>query len=290
MSVEASHWSRENHPAAHLVATKVHAYFARHLEMAGEGPTPVAPLPEVAVIERVIDSAFWASLRREEGRSPKISLALVPPGQAGEPLTFESWLPLTPASLARLAPAVERPGIHLGVWRDDQGELGVWGTTRRLPPLCFVLEVVTSGLLVIKHRSDSFGKFVNVAVLEGEVRQPQRGRGHGHGSHLAMGERSDLFGYLYRSGTGGVPCRALQPGQSEKARKPDQGYGRGRADQERPFAPGRGEGRGVFRHICLPGRDMSMQTCYVRRWHGVSRARAILARTIEVTIQRRVRS
>jgi hypothetical protein len=77
-------------------------------------------------------------------------------------------LPLTPASLARLAPAVERPGIHLGVWRDEQGELGVWGTTRRLPPIAFVLEVITSGLLVIKHRGDSFGKFVNVAVLEGD--------------------------------------------------------------------------------------------------------------------------
>ena len=112
--------------------------------------------------------AFWASLRREEGRSPKISIAFVPPDAAAEPLTFESWLPLTPAGLARLAPAVERPGIHLGVWRDEQGDLGVWGTTRRLPSHCFVLEVVTSGLLVIKHRSESFGKFVNVAVLEGD--------------------------------------------------------------------------------------------------------------------------
>jgi hypothetical protein len=119
-------------------------------------------------VEAIISAAFWASLRREEGRAPAISLAFVPPAQSGEPLTFESWLPLTPASLARLAPAVERPGIHLGVWRDDQGELGVWGTTRRLPQLCFVLEVVTSGLLVIKHRGEAFAKFVNVAVLEGD--------------------------------------------------------------------------------------------------------------------------
>jgi hypothetical protein len=32
-----------------------------------------------------------------------------------------------------------------------------------------VLEVVTSGLLVIKHRSEPFGKFVNMVVLEGNV-------------------------------------------------------------------------------------------------------------------------
>jgi Probable sensor domain DACNV len=157
------------YPAARAVAARVHTHFEQHRAAAiAQGWQDVAPEPDVASIEAIITAAFWASLRREEGRSPTISLAFVPPTVAGEPLTFESWLPLTPASLARLAPAVERPGIHLGVWRDEQSELGVWGTTRRLPPLCFVLEVVASGLLVIKHRGDSFGKFVNVAVLEGD--------------------------------------------------------------------------------------------------------------------------
>jgi hypothetical protein len=157
------------YPAARAVAARVQAHFGEHrAAVADQGREPLAPEPDVASIEAIINAAFWASLRREEGRAPTISLAFVPPASAGDPLTFESWLPLTPASLARLAPAVERPGIHLGVWRDDQGELGVWGTTRRLPRLCFVLEVITSGLLVIKHRSDSFGKFVNVAVLEGD--------------------------------------------------------------------------------------------------------------------------
>jgi hypothetical protein len=157
------------YPAARAIAARVASHFADHRSAAtAAGRDALAPEPDVLTIEAVISAAFWASLRREEGRAPAISLAFVPPASAGHPLTFESWLPLTPASLARLAPAVERPGIHLGVWRDDQGELGVWGTTRRLPPLTFVLEVVTSGLLVIKHRSDSFGKFVNVAVLEGD--------------------------------------------------------------------------------------------------------------------------
>src|SRR6185436_8291082 len=143
--------------------------FAEHHRVAvSQGRGDLAPVPDEAAVEAIINVAFWASLRREEGRSPKISLAFVPPTLAAEPLTFESWLPLTAASLARLAPAVERPGIHLGVWRDDQGELGVWGTSRHLPALAFVLEVVASGLLVLKHRGDSFGKFVNVAVLEGD--------------------------------------------------------------------------------------------------------------------------
>jgi len=157
------------YPAARAVATRAHQHFTEHHRAASaQGRDGLAPVPDQASVEAIINVAFWASLRREEGRSPKISLAFVPPALAEEPLTFESWLPLTAASLARLAPAVERPGIHLGVWRDDQGELGVWGTSRRLPPLAFVLEVVASGLLVLKHRGESFGKFVNVAVLEGD--------------------------------------------------------------------------------------------------------------------------
>lgn len=127
----------------------------------------LGPEPDPVDIEAIIDAAFWASLRREEGVTPTISLALLPSAAAGQALTFAARLPLRPAALAKLAPAVERPGIHLGVWRDN-GELTVWGTTRSIPAFCFVLEVIGSGLLVIKHRSEPFGKFVNIAVIEGD--------------------------------------------------------------------------------------------------------------------------
>jgi hypothetical protein len=83
-------------------------------------------------------------------------------------LKFERPLPLAAQPLTRLAPAVERPGIHLGVWRDGE-QFFVWGATRSLPPLCLVLEVIAPGLLVIKHsRGDESEKFVNVAVLQGD--------------------------------------------------------------------------------------------------------------------------
>src|SRR5882724_5059158 len=119
-------------------------------------------------IEQLIDRAFWASLRREEGWSPKISLAFLPPEQAGAALNFERPLELTPEALAHLAPAAERPGIHLGVWPDGD-TLRVWGATRAIPAFCFVLEVIAPGLLVLKHRhGDASSKFVNVAVLEGD--------------------------------------------------------------------------------------------------------------------------
>ena len=81
---------------------------------------------------------------------------------------FERPVSLTPAALTKIAAVVERPGIHLGVWQLN-GELCVWGTTHNIPTFCFVLEVVEPGLMVIKHhRGERSGKYVNVAVLEGD--------------------------------------------------------------------------------------------------------------------------
>ena len=158
------------YPAARAVAETARAVFARHIEAARrKGRVDgLADVPDASSIERIIDAALWASLRREEGRSPKISLALLPPEQAQPPLLFEQRLPLEAGSLAKLAPAVERPGIHLGVWHEG-GAMYVWGTTRSVPKFCFVLEVVEPGLLVIKYRRrQESGKYLNVAVLNGD--------------------------------------------------------------------------------------------------------------------------
>lgn len=157
------------YPAARAVAPALHAHFTRHLQDARDrGETALASLPDVEAMAAMIDAAFWASLRREEGYAPKISLAFVTPEEAGRPLIFERSIPLDPKVLTKVAPAVERPGIHLGVVADGDG-FRVWGTTRTIPTLCFVLEVASPGLLVVKHhRGDESGKFVNVAVLEGD--------------------------------------------------------------------------------------------------------------------------
>lgn len=153
------------YPAAHVVASRLERYFLEHL--AAADPVAADLLPDAAAIETMIDAAFWGSLRREEGYAPTISLAFLRPEQTTSPLTFERQLPLVPSALAKLAPAVQRPGIHLGVWRDRRG-LTVWGTTRAIPTFAFVLEVVAPGLLVIKHRRSEGGKFVNVLVLQGD--------------------------------------------------------------------------------------------------------------------------
>ena len=160
---------RQPYAAARIVTPKVQAHFARnHAELA-QGSEVLAALPDMDTIESLIDSTFWASLRREEGFVPRISLAFLAPEETVHPLRFERPLSLDPGLLARVAPAVERPGIHLGVWREDDQKLAVWGIARDLPRLCFVIEVAAPGLLVIKHHSGvKSGKFINVVVLEGD--------------------------------------------------------------------------------------------------------------------------
>lgn len=155
--------------AAKTVAVPIEEHFSKHILAAHErGESNIAPIPDAKVVEAIIDTTFWASMRREEGHSPKISLAYLPPETTGASLSFTQRIPLSSYMLTKLAPGVERPGIHLGVWHEND-ELYIWGTTLNLPDFCFVLDVSEPGLLVIKHRRiDGFGKFANVAVLIGD--------------------------------------------------------------------------------------------------------------------------
>jgi sensor domain DACNV-containing protein len=152
---------------ARAVAPIVRAHFSDHIDEARRRGQSVASVPEIGAIEAMIEAAFWASLRREEGYIPKISLAFVSPAETNWPVQFERPLPLAPDVLTRIAPAVERAGIHLGVHQNGDG-WAVWGTVRSIPTYCFVLEAAAPGLLVIKHQRGDAGKFVNVAVLEGD--------------------------------------------------------------------------------------------------------------------------
>ena len=154
---------------AREVAPRIHAHFSTHHHLDdGSDTVAVETIPDEVAIEAMLDTAFWASLRREEAYAPKISLAFLTPAETHHPLVLERPLPLDPAVLTRVSAAVERPGIHLGVAYLD-GELRVWGTAQAIPVHCFVVEVIEPGLIVVKHRrSREAGKYVNVVVLEGD--------------------------------------------------------------------------------------------------------------------------
>ena len=161
--------SERAYAVARQVTPRIHAHFSSHhkLDRAAR-PVALETIPDETAIEAMIDTAFWASLRREEAYVPKISLAFLTPAETDHPLLLEQPLALDPAVLTRVSPAVERPGIHLGVAYVD-GHLQVWGTARAIPVHCFVVEVIEPGLIVVKHRRGrEAAKFVNVAVLEGD--------------------------------------------------------------------------------------------------------------------------
>lgn len=150
-----------------LAAPRVHAHLAAAVTSAD--PTAAVRLPDTPLVAQALDVAFWASLRREEAIAPTISLALAPIDGVGLPLRFARPLPLSAPPLAKLAPAVKRPGIHLGVWPGADGP-EVWGTTTDLPPLTLVIEVVAPGLLVAKYRRDAEAtKYTNILVIEGDA-------------------------------------------------------------------------------------------------------------------------
>jgi hypothetical protein len=160
---------KSTYQAASEVAGTIEEHFRKHLAAAkASGEQDLAHMPNANIIENMIDVAFWASLGREEGNTTKISLAFLQPCQAGKPLLFEQRLPLSVKVLTKLAPGVERAGVHVGVWYDGD-ELYIWGTTIKLPNYCFVLDVSEPGLLVVKHRRIvGLGKFTNVAMLKGD--------------------------------------------------------------------------------------------------------------------------
>lgn len=161
--------SSTTYQAAQTASPIIENHFANLISNANEnGELELARAPDKFVIEEIINTAFWASLRKEEGNSPKISIAFLSPDQAEQPLLFGSKLPLNVAVLTKLAPGVERAGIHLGVW-EENSVLYIWGTTLKIPNYCFVLDVSEPGLIVVKHRRlQGFGKYTNVAVLKGD--------------------------------------------------------------------------------------------------------------------------
>ena len=102
---------RSGYGAARVVAKTVEAHFSRHLAAArARGDDGLAEQPDAQTIETIIDAAFWASLRHEEGTSPKISLAFLPPEQTVQPIIFAKSLPLLPPHVDQTGTRCRTPG------------------------------------------------------------------------------------------------------------------------------------------------------------------------------------
>ena len=88
--------------------------------------TPVF-LVSVEELTTLINVAFWASFKKEEGRSVPIALQYAPPDKAESPLLFQHPLPYTDEHLSRISPVLQGSTVECGVWKDDTEQLVIWG-------------------------------------------------------------------------------------------------------------------------------------------------------------------
>jgi hypothetical protein len=115
------------YPAARTAALRIHPHYARHLAQTRvEEERKIALLPDVETIEAIIDVAFWASLRREESYTPRVSLAFVAPPQVDLSLVFER---------RRSTPVYSRPGCQTGTERLGLANVTIGIGLRRVPAI-----------------------------------------------------------------------------------------------------------------------------------------------------------
>jgi len=74
------------YPAAQTHAARLAEHFAKHTEAAEHAVPACAVPPDAEAIAALVDAAFWASLQREEGYTPEISLAFLSHVRAKDPL------------------------------------------------------------------------------------------------------------------------------------------------------------------------------------------------------------
>lgn len=111
------------------------------------------PIPSVSVLKELVESAFVASLRREEGKELRFALAVVPiDGEdqktwlhesSQELAPFSTHLPLNAESISKLAPACDPDIGALLVAPDTGGEniCYIWGIMYYGPPLRSLTEI-----------------------------------------------------------------------------------------------------------------------------------------------------
>lgn len=92
----------------------------------------VAPIPTAAKFEQLLDTAFMASLTREEGRDVTFRLHYCDSRVALDShwplLLFDTPIPYTVEALRKLSPACAADAVDIGVFEFDSG-LCLWGLT-----------------------------------------------------------------------------------------------------------------------------------------------------------------
>jgi hypothetical protein len=134
---QASAGSKEQAWERNRLFTPEGAFVGRiHDQLAYSASIKNPAFPSVQLLSReqlsvLIETAFWASLRSNEGRSTRVSLAVVAPDNYRDALEFAAPISYDESQIAKLAPAVP-PGGWLAV-SGASDALKIWGFGRSRP-------------------------------------------------------------------------------------------------------------------------------------------------------------
>src|SRR5581483_11972697 len=92
------------YPAARAAAHRIRPTLEQHFATMHRPETAsLASLPDTDTIEALIHAGFWASLRREEDRTPRLSMAFVSADEVKYAMHLERPLSLASQDLTRVA-------------------------------------------------------------------------------------------------------------------------------------------------------------------------------------------
>lgn len=112
----------------------------------------------------LIETAFWAGLRSDEGRTTRVSVAAVSPENFHDAVKFETPVAYDEPHITKLAPAVPRAGCLLASGSGDA--LNIWGFGRSLPgPWLAAVTIELSEPGIVRVR---VGPYRSFAVLNGQ--------------------------------------------------------------------------------------------------------------------------
>jgi hypothetical protein len=112
--------------------------------------------PSEIDLRTLIEGAFWASLRKDEGHEVTFVLSYEEPDHGDGAFVFLRPIPFEPYGLARLAPAIHDADARLGVWHGASGGLEVWGYTS-IQSGAFGLTALEPGNLVVTYGAANVG-------------------------------------------------------------------------------------------------------------------------------------
>lgn len=120
---------------------------------------PPEVIPDIEHLAQLVDTTFWASFEKEEGRPLSFTVAFMQPEQGSERLVvFGEPLPYDVRGLAKLAPAIGTAGGALLVGPFARGELKIWGLINNSAEI-LNFKVIDPGSVIITYR------VLNVAAI-----------------------------------------------------------------------------------------------------------------------------